>query len=331
MKHRYIKYRYGPHGSKEWDAYYKVVNIKSEQKRCLENVEFLQMVDDALRLTEKRHGTDIRILELGCGSAPLAAYLSQKGYKVEVSDYSGTLVKRLKDEFDFEAFTADCRNMNNVDDNSYDLVMLAGTVYEHTNFSEPITIYKEIHRILKKGGIFLNLLNIYKSRLTMGTMIKHNIGVHTNLYWLARFLIKGVGYNLINLLIYKPFKKEGLDVYAKQTHLWLYNERDLRAFGANAGLKFEISRYMQIEYAICRLLPAACTNKNTFSYDAPNLHRTEMLWPWAHRRQRRIISYESAYLHRTEMLRPWAQKLAIYMRKNPRLWGRSMGILFSKI
>ena len=74
------------------------------------------------------------VLELGCGTGPLGAEMIDWGYSVEFSDYSDVLVKRLQREFGYKVLPANCRNLSFAKDNSYDVILLAGTVYNFENY-----------------------------------------------------------------------------------------------------------------------------------------------------------------------------------------------------
>ena len=63
---------------KEWDSRYAAIDIEDEQNRRLQESEYRSIIDGEILklLKEKKQG--LKCLELACGTAPWAKYLSQK-------------------------------------------------------------------------------------------------------------------------------------------------------------------------------------------------------------------------------------------------------------
>jgi len=161
------------------------INLKAEQKSRLMNTECFDFIDKYLelsRVSRKENRKNISSLELGCGSGPLGAHMLEQGYSVDFSDFSTNCVKRLKEEFGYNAFVADCRQIKFAADNTYDVILLEGTVYESNDYDNPLKIYREINRILKLGGIFIHFLNTYlnPARRVLHSYLAQNIAWYFN-------------------------------------------------------------------------------------------------------------------------------------------------------
>jgi len=93
-----------------------------------------------------------RILEAGCGLGRIIIYLSKGGYNIEGIELNEDAVRKVKDfDKNLKIIVGDILKMS-YEDNSFDAVISLGVI-EH--FEEgPQKALKEMHRILKPGGIF---------------------------------------------------------------------------------------------------------------------------------------------------------------------------------
>ena len=104
-----------------WDEHYSKINLKKEQRSRRQNIEYINFIKRSLEITkiaEQKPRENLSILELGCGSGPLGAEMTDWGYSVEFSDYSDVLIERLRKEFGYKAFAVDCRDLSFAKDNS---------------------------------------------------------------------------------------------------------------------------------------------------------------------------------------------------------------------
>jgi len=103
-----------------------------------------------------------KILEYSCGDAKLAAGLQDVGYDVTGTNYSAYVDP---DESVSIVNGVDLTRETPFENESFDCVILSETIQ---NIPDHLAVYKEIERVLKKGGIFIlttpNMMNI-KSRI----------------------------------------------------------------------------------------------------------------------------------------------------------------------
>lgn len=103
-----------------------------------------------------------RVLEYSCGDGKLSAALQDVGYDVTGTNYSAYVDPdrsvNIVNGVDLTAQTP-------FEDESFDCVILSETIQ---NIPDHLAVYKEIERVLKKGGLFIlttpNMMNI-KSRI----------------------------------------------------------------------------------------------------------------------------------------------------------------------
>lgn len=100
---------------------------------------------------------DIKILEVGCGSARLSCFLASYGYKNTCLDYSKSALEVAKNNFiltnnNGNFVLGDVKNLPFKDD-SYDVVISTGLL-EH--FRNPQIVVDEMVRVLKPEGLFFS-------------------------------------------------------------------------------------------------------------------------------------------------------------------------------
>lgn len=108
-----------------------------------------------------------RTLEVGCGSARLSAWLSQKGFCCYCLDNSRQALRVAKANFgllrtDGEFILADALRLP-FKDNLFDVVMSTGLI-EH--FAHPVPLLQEMNRVLRVGGRFYSDIVPNKFSLT---------------------------------------------------------------------------------------------------------------------------------------------------------------------
>uniref|UniRef100_UPI00255B0B66 class I SAM-dependent methyltransferase n=1 Tax=Pseudodesulfovibrio pelocollis TaxID=3051432 RepID=UPI00255B0B66 len=103
-----------------------------------------------------------KVLEYSCGDGRLCAGLQEVGYEVTGTNYSvyGNTDNAVK-----IVNGVDLTKKTPFDDESVDCVIISETIQ---NIPDHVAVYKEVERVLKKGGLFIlttpNIMNI-KSRI----------------------------------------------------------------------------------------------------------------------------------------------------------------------
>jgi O-antigen chain-terminating methyltransferase len=94
------------------------------------------------------------VLDLGCGRGEFLELCNKFGIEVLGVDASEKNVELVK-SLGFKAHKDDILNfLKKQESNSYNLVSLIHVV-EHLEFCYVLELFKEVHRILKSGGIFI--------------------------------------------------------------------------------------------------------------------------------------------------------------------------------
>lgn len=218
------------------------------------NSEYLSFVDNIFETTGRSSVPDrkkIRVLELGCGSGPLGSHLLDLGYSVDFSDYSEILVKRLTSEFGYTAFAADCSNLSMVDNETYDVVLLAGVVYESDDYSFPSRIYAEVNRVLKPHGVFIHFLNTYKSVLC-GIRFSPIILFLEKLKRVNSSITRPIVMLKKNSLIRRCFGKAPIQ---KSVHNWQYHPDDIVEMLSANNFEMEKIKPLGIEAGMFQFVP----------------------------------------------------------------------------
>lgn len=143
-----------------WDKRYEHVDLVDDlKKRSLP--EYLKFIDEVF--LKANIGKNAKIVEMGCGSGALGRHLINEGFHVDFSDFSATLIKRLSQEEHLSAFVSDCRNLWAIPQNQYDVILMAGVVYESDNYFMLSRVYSEFGRVLKPKGLLVHFYNVYES------------------------------------------------------------------------------------------------------------------------------------------------------------------------
>ena len=143
----------------EWDNRYGRCDLKEEQKVRLQESEYQNLIDQELNRLKNLGITKVKCLELACGSAPWTGYLISKGVQTKCSDYSEILVKRLRDEFGYTAIASDISDLSGFENDTFDIVIMAGGIYENPDPYFVSRVYPEVCRVLNKNGVFIQFCN----------------------------------------------------------------------------------------------------------------------------------------------------------------------------
>jgi SAM-dependent methyltransferase len=104
----------------------------------------------------RRLPADAHILEVGCGSGQLAAYLKKKGLKVEVTDISEDILEEIKRLYGIEGY---CGSLEEIEFlHVYDAIIL-NNVLEH--LPDPVQTLERAEKLLSpRGLVFIEVPNI---------------------------------------------------------------------------------------------------------------------------------------------------------------------------
>ncbi len=126
----------------------------------------------------KRNRSEVRILEVGCGTGSNIWYMGREGFATYGIDGSKTAIdiakKRMKDELGEEAnvnLTVGDIIQLPYEDGFFDAVVDLECIYAN-NLGNSKKIIEEIHRVLKPGGMFYSLsfsetMSIGKTQTTL--------------------------------------------------------------------------------------------------------------------------------------------------------------------
>lgn len=113
-----------------------------------------------IRFMELEKCKNKKVLEIGCGIGTDAYMLATNGAIYTGLDLSDKSLEIAKNRFNIFDLSGDFLNINaeNMDiysDNTFDMVYSFGVIHHTTH---PEKIIKEVHRVLKKGGVFKLML-----------------------------------------------------------------------------------------------------------------------------------------------------------------------------
>ena len=189
-----------------------------------------------------------KILEIGCGGAQCSIAMAKKGAKVtgiDISEEQLKFAKKLaeKNKVNIDFYQGDIRNLKQIKSNSQDIVFSAFALQYVDNLKK---CFNEIHRVLKKKGLFIFSLDHPFSR----TINSKTLKIKESYFKIGKFVEifsdktkKFVAYNhtiseLHNLLVGEKFIVERIiepDSRKKYSYdpwygIWDYNPKFLKMF-----------------------------------------------------------------------------------------------------
>lgn len=103
--------------------------------------------------------SEVRLLDLGCAAGAWAWYMAREGFAVSAIDGSPTAVRQAAERLQSEGMTAETVVADFTqlpwEDGHFDGVVDNAAIYTNT-FAECRRTVREVHRILKPGGLFLS-------------------------------------------------------------------------------------------------------------------------------------------------------------------------------
>ena len=113
-----------------------------------------------LSILEKYMPNTGTILDLGGAAGAYTFELAKKGYKVYLADLSKKLINQALEEKNkineqniISCDVVNAINLSKYEDEQFDVVLLFGPLYHLLDEKERIMCIKEVHRVLKKGGL----------------------------------------------------------------------------------------------------------------------------------------------------------------------------------
>ena len=101
---------------------------------------------------------DMIFLDLGCGIGRTAKWVSDSVKEYWCVDFSKEMTKKAKEIFrnyrNVYFFTNNGKDLKLFPDNKFDFVYVS-LLFQHMKKANTLNYIKEVHRVLKKGGIFL--------------------------------------------------------------------------------------------------------------------------------------------------------------------------------
>ncbi len=182
------------------------------------------------------------VLELGCGQGANMAYLAKRNPDISFTgiDLYPSLDKKNR-KYNIKLIEGDYHNLEKIESNSVDFVYAIETLCYSTNKNQ---IFKEVNRVLKKGGLFViydAYLNKPRNQLTEieelgATLVEKG-------YYLDEFEFIGNINNYIKKNNFKVIKAENMKNKIIN-HLYAYQNRIKKYF--KMGIIFKV---------FCKLIP----------------------------------------------------------------------------
>jgi len=143
---------------KSWDSQWEIFFQKTDGNQypdaCI--VRFV-----ARHYYDVPRRSDIAILDLGCGSGAVLWYLAREGFNAHGIDASPSGIRKAGERLQKEGLhgklsIGDFVTLSH-EDNVFDAVIDATSI-QHNVYEAISEIVKEVHRVLKKGGMFFGMM-----------------------------------------------------------------------------------------------------------------------------------------------------------------------------
>ena len=161
-----------------------------------------------MRYIMKYLKSDFKILEIGAATGRYSITLADMGYDVTSVEYVKSnldiLKSKIKPHHNISAFQGDARNLEILENDTYDIVLLLGPMYHLYTDEDKLKAIEEALRVAKKGGI------IYSSYCNNDTTMHQFFVQHRLLNYLdcidEKFHAKS-----IPELVFELYRKEDID------------------------------------------------------------------------------------------------------------------------
>ena len=160
---------------KSWNDAYKSFEIeKINNKLFNDKIEgYVEYIDILERFFLNKDINKMMMVELACGTAPLAFYFREKFNKeIICSDYSQVILDRLKSDYNFQIKKSDISNLSDFEDNSLDYIFLGGGFYEDQNPNFYLKVFSSLNKKLKNNGKIYVFMNRHMSFINLKSYIQ---------------------------------------------------------------------------------------------------------------------------------------------------------------
>jgi len=142
-----------------WDNIYKDYQKGGEAWATLKEGLIPQFVE----FVEKNNFTNLKALDIGCGTGKYISYLQEKGFTLSAIDSSETAVKIAKDQTGNEAI--ECANMfeYEIPEKTFDFIFSISTIHHGLKKDVKALIDKVYSALLLGGKIFITLPDLKSS------------------------------------------------------------------------------------------------------------------------------------------------------------------------
>lgn len=195
-----------------------------------EAAQLATLIENQIPKTDYQH-----LLDLGCGRGRHSITLAKRGYHVTGVDLSEEAIKkarRLASEDNLDKIEFVVGDMRDLIDHTFDAVLNLFTTFGYfLDDSENIDVFKNVHRMLKPGGLFMQ--DFMNSDLVQMNLVPAEEGKYEKLHYrIARKIEKNMVFKTIH------FSGEDLDKPLEFTErVKLYNlswfEKELEENGFN--------------------------------------------------------------------------------------------------
>ena len=136
------------------DAALKWNEMYASETERLDEANFRNRRDTTVDYVMKVLPPGGKVLDIGCGAAPVVSELRRRGVECVGVEYAGDMIKHARNRLrsmgldDDKLYRADCRAVP-FEDASFDVIVCLGVISYVEDFERAIG---EIHRLLKPGG-----------------------------------------------------------------------------------------------------------------------------------------------------------------------------------
>lgn len=133
-------------------------NYEEDTRLLKDNTHKLEYLT-TLKYVEKYLKPDAKILEIGAGTGRYSIHFAEQGYDVTAIEYVkhnlDILKSKIKNNMKIKVELGDAVNLDNLEDNTYDVTLVLGPLYHLYNDKDINEAIKEAIRVTKKDGIIM--------------------------------------------------------------------------------------------------------------------------------------------------------------------------------
>lgn len=160
---------------KSWNNVYQSLEIKKKNNELInDKIEgYVEYIDILEKFFLNKDINKMMMVELACGTAPLAFYFRKKFNKeIICSDYSQVILNHLKNDYNFQIKKSDISNLSDFEDNTLDYIFLGGGFYEDQNPNFYEKVFSSLNKKLKNNGKIYVFMNKHMSFINLKSYIQ---------------------------------------------------------------------------------------------------------------------------------------------------------------